>query len=229
VIYIGMDDTDMPGTRGTGHLARHIAGRLARHSTIRGVSRHQLLRDPRVPMTKNNSANVIHVENTSRKVDELFAEVRELMLEQFIEGSDPGLCVLPHAPPSPADFGGRAKRELVTQAQAAEAARKAGAVAESLGGSGDGLIGAVAGVGLAAGGNDGRFVQIARIRELTGSVSIADVITSGVTRVQTIDGTPVHDGTVSGCEKLRPELIEGAPVILVKPTADGVWEMVRRD
>lgn len=229
MIYIGMDDTDMPDTRGTGQLARHIAGCLAEHSEVRGVSRHQLLRDPRVPMTKNNSANVIHLKNTARTPEELFEEVRALMLEQFIQGSDPGLCVLTRPHPAPTHFGERAKRELVTQADATDAYTEAGAIANVLRGSGDGLIGAVAGVGLASTGNDGRFVQIARIRELTGSVSVADVIAAGVARVETLDGVPVEEGTISGCEKLRPELCNGAPVIIVTPTSPTTWAMVRRD
>ena len=59
MIFIGMDDTDTLESRGTGHLARQIAATLSAEHTILGVTRHQLLVDPRVPCTKNNSSATI--------------------------------------------------------------------------------------------------------------------------------------------------------------------------
>lgn len=61
-LFIGLDDTDILTSRGTGHLAREIAAVLqgAGH-TLLGVTRHQLLRDPRVPCTKKNSCAAIHL------------------------------------------------------------------------------------------------------------------------------------------------------------------------
>ena len=59
MIFIGLDDTDTLESRGTGHLARQIAAALAADYAVLGVVRHQLLRDPRVPCTKNNSSAAI--------------------------------------------------------------------------------------------------------------------------------------------------------------------------
>ena len=59
MILIGLDDTDVLDSRGTGHLAREIAGRLKADYDLLGVTRHQLLVDPRVPCTKNNSCSAI--------------------------------------------------------------------------------------------------------------------------------------------------------------------------
>jgi hypothetical protein len=47
MIYIGIDDTDMVDTRGTGHLARDLAAALEEDFDILAVTRHQLLDDPR--------------------------------------------------------------------------------------------------------------------------------------------------------------------------------------
>mgnify|MGYP000273024857 CR=1 FL=1 len=56
MLFIGLDDTDNLESRGTGHLARQIAATLSADYSVLGVTRHQLLLDPRVPCTKNNSS-----------------------------------------------------------------------------------------------------------------------------------------------------------------------------
>ena len=48
MIYIGIDDTDILGTRGTGRLARGIAETLGSEHRLLGVVRHQLLQDPQI-------------------------------------------------------------------------------------------------------------------------------------------------------------------------------------
>jgi hypothetical protein len=229
MIYIAMDDTDMPDTRGTGALARQLAAALADRCEIRGVSRHQLLRDPRVPMTKNNSANVVHVVRTALSVEELAEFAEAHVRANFIEGSDPGLCVAGHMAPRVVEFGVRAKRALVTQREALESLAGIDAVAKCLGGTGDGIIGAVAAVGLAASGNDGRFVQIGGIRELPDTVEVADLAAAGVERVTTMDGDTVNSGRILDGAKIRPEIVDNCPVVLVRPEAPGFWRHVRRD
>jgi hypothetical protein len=51
MLFIGLDDTDNLESRGTGYLARRIAAVLAADYALLGVTRHQLLVDPRVPCT----------------------------------------------------------------------------------------------------------------------------------------------------------------------------------
>jgi len=41
-IYLGIDDTDTPESRGTGRLARFIAEKISSEYEILGVTRHQL-------------------------------------------------------------------------------------------------------------------------------------------------------------------------------------------
>lgn len=76
-------------------------------------------------------------------------------------GSDPGLCV------AVADsflnrealttFGTRAKKTVLNKEEAYFLARQTGVHLSEHGGTGDGIIGALAGVGLRLEGNDGRF------------------------------------------------------------------------
>ena len=56
MLYIGLDDTDILGTPGTGQLARGIAAMLAEDYKILGVIRQQLFYDPRVPFTRTTAA-----------------------------------------------------------------------------------------------------------------------------------------------------------------------------
>src|SRR6266496_1246484 len=94
MIYIGMDDTDNKTSRGTGRLARAIAALLAQHHTVFGITRHQLLDDPRVPYTSHNSSATIHLqEDGITDLSELADTVQAHMLADWQDGSDPGLCV----------------------------------------------------------------------------------------------------------------------------------------
>lgn len=236
-LYIGLDDTDIPTSPGTGHLAREVASVLAARFPVLGVTRHQLLSDPRVPMTAKNSANVIHLQTdfsplnktqTSPQLRQLAIDVAYLMQAHFQPGSDPGLCVAVDPPPLIAEFGYRAKTTLVTADEARALADARRLLLWALGGDGSGVIGALAAVGLAASGNDGRFIWVGHIRELRGLQPAEIIMAAGVAGVQTTQGQVVKSGLVETCDKLRPSLIGGQAVLLVEP-ANGHWRAVRRD
>ena len=194
-LFIGLDDTDIITSPGTGHLARDIASILAERYRLIGVTRHQLLNDPRVPMTAKNSANVIHLQldspvEVARDLTHLADEVTGLMQARFQPGSDPGLCLAMDLPPTIAEFGRRAQTTLVTVGEARRLADLHGLILHPLGGDGGGVIGALAGVGLAATGNDGRFNwvgQVGQIRELRGMQPVEAIIAAGITRVQSAE------------------------------------------
>ncbi|MCA9931908.1 MAG: hypothetical protein KC419_25665, partial [Anaerolineales bacterium] len=142
MIYIGLDDTDMLDTRGTGRLARDIAAELAAEYVIMAVTRHQLSSDPRVPCTHKNSSAVIHLDAPASTVPAVMNRIKALMLADFIPGSDPGLCVTAVVPTAITQFGRRAKETLVSQTEARELAANYGLPLIGLGGTEDGVIGA---------------------------------------------------------------------------------------
>ncbi|WP_214021093.1 ABC transporter substrate-binding protein [Methanoculleus sp.] len=228
-LYLGIDDTDTRESRGTGRLARMIAAELARSYTVTGVTRHQLFVHPAVPYTSHNSSAVIHIREAENGIAaDVFATAKELMLADFIEGSDPGICVA-------ADreigsdlslFGFSAKKSIVTQEQARSFARQAGILLEGLGGTEDGVIGALAGIGLAASGNDGRFVQKGATRDLRGTQTVAAILASGVDRVRTRDGTAVDEGTVSLRKFPKPAFVGGEAVLFVETDGDAYRDIV---
>lgn len=228
MLWIGLDDTDTLESQGTGHLARQIAAALARDYALLGVSRHQLLVDPRVPCTRNNSCAVIALDvDGDVDPDGLFERVRAQMLAVFQPGSDPGLCIAHDVPVSVSDFGRLAQRDLVSQDHARTLAAEHGLLLQGLGGDEDGVIGALAAVGLAATGEDGRYVLVGRSRELAGLQPVSALLAAGISAVQTAQGQPVKEGLVL-TDKLRPARRGGRPVAVVEWSGD-YWLPLKLD
>jgi tRNA(Ile2) C34 agmatinyltransferase TiaS len=220
MIFIGLDDTDNLESRGTGHLARAIAANLAADFQVAGVLRHQLLVDPQIHYTSHNSSKSV-VLDADGDVDlsALCERVRLMMLADYQPGSDPGLCVARVVPATVIEFGQRAKREVLTQAQARALAAAHGMLLSGVGGDEGGVIGALAAVGLAASGEDGRYVMIGRSRELTGLQPVSVVLSTGIAAVQTVGGEEVTEGLVQ-TEKMRPARRGGQPIVIVEQSGD---------
>jgi hypothetical protein len=74
-ILIGIDDTDNEETHGTGRRARQLGDRLAADglAEIDGVTRHQLLVDPRIPYTSHNSSACLLARTTTDRLPDLIA------------------------------------------------------------------------------------------------------------------------------------------------------------
>ncbi len=228
MIWIGLDDTDTLETRGTGHLAREVAGVLSRDYELLGVTRHQLWYNAQIPFTKNNSSSAILLsDGGAPNPDALLARVKALMLADFQPGSDPGLCVAADVPEAITAFGRRAQSELVTQTEARTLAQMHGIRLIGLGGDEGGVIGALSAVGLAAGGSDGRYVLVGRSRELSGLQPVAALLAAGIAAVQTIDGQAVYEGMVQ-TDKLRPARRSGRPVAVVEWVGE-YWQPLKLD
>lgn len=228
-LYIGLDDTDNAESRGTGRLARSVAGGLVVDYPLVGVTRHQLLVDPSIPYTSHNSSAALRF-TVSEGIDlaDIQARVRALMLADFQPGSDPGLCVA--ADPVPAavsEFGRRAQQMVLTQAEARALAADAGLRLEGLGGTEGGVIGALAAVGLAATGEDGRYLLVGRARDLSGLQPVEVVLAAGISAVTTLDGERVEHGLVRA-DKLRPAQRHGEPIQFVE-WHETYWEPLKLD
>lgn len=230
MIYIGLDDTDNLTSRGTGRLAREIAATLP--GKVLGVTRHQLLVDPRVPYTSHNSSAAIHLQEDGAV--ELFAladAVQAHMLADWQDGSDPGLCVARGVDHAMSEFGRQAKTVVVPQSAAHDVARRCGCILRGLGGTRDGVIGALAAVGLAGTGNDGRFLMIGAARDLQGIQTVSSVLESGIAEVRALDGQVLNDGMIDTGGKLRPAFRGGRPVLVVVRQAGehDLWVPVKLD
>jgi hypothetical protein len=213
---------------GTGRLMRVFCYSLPDECRLVGVLRHQLPKFDDIPFTSNNSSAcaVVAMEN-GHDLDWLADLATEHLRKHFIEGSDPGLCVVraDRIPDRLVDFGVRATGRKVTQGEAMDAAQ--GLVLRGLGGTNDGIIGAAAGVGLTRYGWCGRFIEYGRLRELGDPVTVADLRRAGI-RALSVDRdptVPMPDDTVHTGNWLRPSLMAGEPVLLVRRDGDA-WRAV---
>ena len=222
LIYVGIDDTDTKESRGTGRLARDIATELQLKHPIFGVTRHQLFVHPDIPFTSHNSCAVIHIQASSHDMENIFSTVKKLMLADFIVGSDPGLAIAEtlQIASSAVAFGQDAKTMIVTQERAMNVARNCGIRVEGLGGTNGGVIGAVAGIGLASLGNDGRFLLKGKNRELCGIRSVSEIINAGINQIVTLQGEIINEGTVRVPKNATPSFIQGKAVLFVEKSDD---------
>jgi hypothetical protein len=228
-----MDDTDNLNSRGTGRLARAVAAKLSNTYPVYGVTRHQLYVHSDIPYTSHNSCAVIHLEiNGEENIDNIFQTVKDEMLKDFIEGSDPGLAVAHENQISPSlnAFGKDAKEKILTQSKARTLANNLDIPLEGLGGTEDGVIGAMAGLGLASTSNDGRFLHIGNIRKLIGPQTVQDLINAGVDGVYTLDGCSLSEGMIinPNNKSVKPCPVNGKAILFVEEI-DGIYHAIKRN
>ncbi|MFH1469333.1 MAG: ABC transporter substrate-binding protein [Pseudomonadota bacterium] len=231
-ITVCLDDTDMPGTRGTNKLALAMVRALAPRYRCLSVTKHPHLQHPDIPYThRNNSCCILLERPPGLDLDALIAELEAMMLADFIEGSDPGLCVALEVPPEVQDFGRRSREEVLTMAEAEALARGAGVYLRGLGGTSQGIIGALAGAGTMAAGEPGAYLQLgARPLDLGGLISPEILLDLGIHGLLHADsGHALAPAPLRVPKKLRPSLRGGAPVIFARPAGDGILDFVRRD
>lgn len=236
-LLIGIDDTDNLDSRGTGFRVRELGRLLTENRIARvfGITRHQLFVSPLIPYTSHNSSACMAVTLESRGLDDLTRFCRDYLLRECAEGSDAGLCIAPARETGAdiQDFGRRAKSEVFTQQDSRSLAKRSGFFLEGLTGDQGGVIGALAAVGLRAGGNDGRYIGLRGVRELEPSnypLSRLQELTD-IDRVQTLNGLEVSnpDAIVSMTEWARPVLLGGNAVLLVEKTNDDTndrWRVI---
>lgn len=163
-LLICIDDTDNLQAPGTGKLA-HRLGELMKEEglgTPGRITRHQLFVHPDVPYTSHNSAMCMDFAGTHGKLNDIIEFASDYLKKEGAEGSDPGLAVLMISTldENTEDFlnyGLRAKKSILTKSDAWSMAGRMGIHLSEHGGTGDGIIGALAGISLRLGGNDGRF------------------------------------------------------------------------
>ncbi len=228
---IGVDDTDNLESRGTGHRVRMLADGLSanRLGEPQSITRHQLLVDPQIPYTSHNSSACVLIK--ANDADKVWNFSREFLLRESASGSDAGLCLAQWSSVNAdvAAFAGRAKLEVLTMLEARETASKSGIRCEGLTGTGGGIIGALAAVGLRYAGNDGRFLWLPGLRELEGKYSVSDLVAAHIDYVCTLDGVQLHPETlVDVGEWIRPILKNGKATLYVEEK-NHEWVVISKD
>jgi len=211
--WICMDDTDMPGTKGTGWLVQEICRELEDLGLGKSsaISRHQLFVHEDIPFTSHNSAMCFELE---LKNDTLLPRLMEHLVScletRSQPGSDPGLCVTGPLEKEKqmqlSTFGAKAKQAVCTKDDAYALAEDVGIHLSEHGGTGDGIIGALAGTGLRMAGNDGRYRGWYNLGNPGDVVSVADLCAYPfIDSVVRADGSelPLSEKVVIGSEKTK--------------------------
>ncbi|MCX7178527.1 MAG: hypothetical protein NTX56_07025 [Proteobacteria bacterium] len=238
-LLISMDDTDSLDSPGTGELAAEIARMI--HGRGWGetsfITRHQLYVHPEIPYTSHNSAMCFaaKVEPDCREV--LIADAGDFLVRHSAPGSDPGLCVVDITAVADTaameSFGRTAKNSVLTKQAAYDLARRLGIHLSEHGGTGQGVIGALAGAGLRLSGNDGRIRGNLLLPNESRRLSVKSLLAiPEVEAVQTRSGETLPDEqeiTLDG--KVKMVLMGGRATVLV--TADssnggGSWRSVSK-
>jgi hypothetical protein len=229
---IGIDDTDNLESRGTGHRVRQLAEWLAANGLAKplGITRHQLLVDSRIPYTSHNSSACLSVETSD--AEQVWEACREFLLREAAPGSDVGLCLAAWdgIAESVLTFGKRAKAVVLGMPEAEQTAADSRLKLEGLTGTGGGIIGALAGLGLHRAGNDGRYLWLPGMRELTGKLPAGEICTNAhVDRVCTLDGADLASETIVDVgEWLRPVLRDGKATLYVEER-DHEWYIIPKE
>jgi len=227
-ILICIDDTDNLESRGTGELAENLAAEIQdrKWGHCEFVTRHQLLVHPDVPYTSHNSSMCFAANIDEQHLPNLIERAEAFLAEESAPGSDPGLAIaiLDRLSDETAliDFGRRAKQVVLNKQNAYDLAAAHNIHLSEHGGTGHGVIGALAGIGLRMSGNDGRIKGWLRISASNGVAKVADILTQfNLGGVRTINGEILaHDDLVVVGEKPKAVFLGGKPYLMVSPLAE---------
>lgn len=231
-----IDDTDEKDGPGTGHLLQAMCERIEEKGwgTCSAISRHQLFVDDAIPYTSHNSTLCCEVHFSRPSLRDLIDFCGIYLEENSAPGSDPGLCV---ASPNPSidfrrliDFGHRAKQEVITKKEAYSLARQLGIHLSEHGGTGQGVVGALAGVGLRLSENDGRFRGWYHLGRAGDRCRVAELIAHPfVDTVQSEGGQTLFPESVVrfGGDELKLVLKDGRQTLLVTED-DGGWRTLTK-
>jgi len=164
------------------------------------------------------------------QVEEIIEQGSAHIQEHFIDGSDPGLCVVAmngEKSEQLMEFGRVASTLIVSQKEAMQAANDFHLSGH--GGTNDGIIGVTAGVwadhvGLWC----GRFIEFGKLRKFGNSVTVAELEDAGM-HVLSIDRNALATGKQDIVDTqgwLRPRLWAGRPVVPVESCGHGQWKAV---
>lgn len=224
-ILICIDDTDNINSKGTGALALEISEEILTNGwgNPKFISRHQLYVHDDIPYTSHNSAMCFEVDVLQNQDLTNIRKLCEAYLkEKSAKGSDPGLCIVVVDSLKNKEelilFGKKAKTEVLTKKDAYEAAKRLGIHLSEHGGTGGGVIGALAGTGLRLSGNDGRI----KGKYFVGSQN--EVLTAGeilsqtnICEIREENGSQLNGNEkILLGEKVKGVLLDGKIVLLVE-------------
>jgi len=237
-ILISIDDTDDLDSRGTGEIAELLASGITEQGlgVCGRVTRHQLLVDPAIAYTSHNSAMCFTAQIDPEALQRVIAWSGETLAQESVKAADPGLCVVAvdrlEQPARLIGYGKAAKERVFTKEEAYGLAEELDVHLSEHGGTGLGVIGALAGAGLRLSGRDGRFKGKFRIPSEGGVTLVSAILAHDVDSVRTMAGETLgaNERVMVG-DECKLVLLDGMAVLLVEDATPDVlarWQVLPR-
>jgi len=164
-VFVCIDDTDTidsKGIMGTGTIAEMIKSMLEfRFGPCKYITRHQLLIHEDVPYTSHNSCMCLEAEINEIEYEDAKQACIALLVKEHLLGSDPGFCMARRETISDEEallkYASDTKTIVMTKEAAYDTAKRCHIHLSEHGGTGQGVVGALAGVGLRLSGEDGEI------------------------------------------------------------------------
>ncbi len=233
---IGIDDTDNLESRGTGYRARQLGEMLEQNriAMLKSITRHQLLVSPEIPYTSHNSSACLLVEAEEKDKASLADSCRNFLLAESASGSDAGLCIAEwdKVDDELIQYGYSAKNKVLKMEQAEALSKKKDIFLEGLTGTRGGVIGSLAGISLRKGGNDGRYLWLRGMRELSGIYTAIEIKENADIDIICDSNTnPVDENdTIDTGTWLRPVLKNGRSTLYLQESNNGTkWRIMAKE
>lgn len=220
-LFLAIDDTDDLESKGTGEIAQEIAKLIEDKALGKSsaVTRHQLYVHDDIPYTSHNSSMCFEINSVEKNDYEKIIDIASDHLKRESSPlSDPGLCICKVDDIDKIkliEYGLSAKVNVLNKDIAYGFSKENNIFLNEYGGSGDGIIGALAGVGLRLSGNDGRFKGKLKLED--GSYSI-DTLTNrnDIEKIYDISSqTYIEQGFVELSGKIKTVLLNHRRVLAV--------------
>lgn len=237
-ILLCIDDTDNIESKGTGELAQMISKDIEefKWGKCSKITRHQLFIHEDIPYTSHNSSMCFVAEINPNNYDEIKDYAINFLEKNAAEGSDPGLAILIFKNEEDysrlIEYGKKAKKEIILKEQSYALAKEMNIHLSEHGGTGIGVIGALAGIGLRLTGNDGRFKGQHKFNTEKKLLSVKEILENkAIDEVREIDKEALDkkELVVLG-KKIKTVLLDNKSVLLVHKENTNVehWDMCSR-
>ncbi len=237
-VLVCIDDTDNLESIGTGKLSQVMVDKIENlgWGNCSAISRHQLFVHDDIPYTSHNSAMCFSI-NYDRKLGHLKDFCADFLKTESAPGSDPGLCITNLGngidKKKLITFGYSAKHSVLSKSEAYDLATSTGVHLSEHGGTGDGVVGALAGIGLRLSGNDGRLRGWDKVKKNRITTVKRLCLEYKIDAVFTTDGTMLEPDVkiILEAEKIKTMLANNQRVIFVthvKDDSDSLASLVWR-
>lgn len=234
VFLVCIDDTDTIDSIGTGTICEYIRDRLIQEDLAQCtlITRHQLLIHEDIPYTSHNSSMCFTGSQISGDKEAIISTAIEIVEEFHALGSDPGIAVAfldtIDQGIEVVKFGLRGTKEVLTKEEAYAQAKASGIHLSEHGGTGQGVIGALAGIGLRMSGQYGEVKGLLKKVQNTSFTVKALMENHQIERVLRDDGQALKQEDVVYVEKQTKVMMKDNQYTLLVNDIEGRYVAVDR-